>query len=122
MGLGRKECTKTEASGARTVRSLLKATSKFLLCCKVDKTFVKKKNVYVFKGNNKFNGLKISKLIRKFSSCNLSWGEYYIILRFKSSADSEISPVCRCQREICPEKASTSSPFSLEAFKFLSIW
>lgn len=48
--------------------------------------------------------------IRKFCICNLSWREYCIILRFMSSADSEINPVCRYHKESCPEKVSTISP------------
>lgn len=67
----------------------------------------------LLKGITTLNALKLSKPVRKFSSCNLSWREYYIILRFESSADSEVSPVCRRHGENCPEKASTSSPLSL---------
>lgn len=102
MGLGSKDCSKTEVSGARTVRSLLKATSKFLLHRKIDTTFVlKKKKVYLLvllKGITTLNAPSLN-YDRKFSSCNLSWREHCIILQFKSSADSEINPVCRPHRE-----------------------
>lgn len=98
MGLGRKECNKTEASGARTVRSLLKATSKFLLCCKVDKTFVKKKMLMFLKGIISLMDLKFPNLLGN-SLVVICLGENTTLFSGSSQVLTVKSALCADARE-----------------------